>query len=67
MNGFIAGTVFIWPAGGHGGIQPPAVWVCASYPGKLYSSVEGANFLQGRGAGGCGGLRLGVGKALFLR
>ena len=46
---------------------PPAVWVCASYPGKLYSSVEGANFLQGRGAGGCGGLRLTPGKALFFR
>ena len=46
---------------------PAAVWVCVSFPGKLYSSVEGANFLQGRGAGGCGGLRLGVGKALFHR
>ena len=35
MNGFIAGTVFIWPAGGNGGIQPPAeVRVCAQHPGK---------------------------------
>ena len=56
MNGFIAGTVFIWPDGGNGWIQPPAVWwvllgagslrlipmwVCASHPGKPYSSVEG--------------------------
>ena len=41
MNGFIAGTVFIWPAGGNGGIQPPAeVRVCAPSPGKPYSSVE---------------------------
>ena len=102
MNGFIAGTVFIWPAGGNGGIQPPAVcvgrlgagglrlipmWVCAPHLGKPYSSVErrklfagerrrrlwgfaphtweslilplrGANFLLGKGAGGCESLRL---------
>ena len=25
MNGFIADTVFIWPAGGNARIQPPAV------------------------------------------
>ena len=62
MNGFIAGTVFIWPAGGNGGIQPPAVcvgrlgagglrlipmWVCASHPGKTYSSVEGRKLFAG--------------------
>ncbi len=76
---------------------PPApVGVCASLPGKPYSSVEGrklfagkrrrrrcefappfreslisplrgANFLQGRGAVGCGSLRLPPGKALFFR
>ena len=72
------------------------MWVCASFPGKPYSSVEGrkpfagkrrrrvwwfapwsreslisplrgANFLQGRAGGGCGGLRLTPGKALFFR
>ena len=102
MNGFIAGTVFIWPDGGNGGIQPAAVGVrlgagvCASFPGKPYFTVErrkpfagkrrrrrcgfapwsreslisplrGANFLQGRAVGGCGGLRLTPGKALFFR
>ena len=90
MNGFIAGTVFIWPAGGNGGIQPPAVvvrlgaggcappdvglrltpwkalffrrgaqtfhrekppaavWVCAPYPGKPYSFVEGRKPIAGK-------------------
>ena len=62
MNGFIAGTVFIWPAGGNGGIQPPAVcvgrlgagglrlipmWVCAPYPGKPYFTVEGRKLFAG--------------------
>ena len=62
MNGFIAGTVFVWPAGGNGGIQPPAVcvgrlgagglrlipmWVCAPYPGKPYFSVEGRKLFAG--------------------
>ena len=75
---------------------PAAVRVCASYPGKPYSTVEGrklyagkslrrrcgfaphtweslilplrgANFMPGRGAGVCVGLRLIPGKALFFR
>ena len=46
---------------------PAAVWVCVSFPGKLYSSVEGANFLQGRAAGGGVGLRPIPRKALFFR
>ena len=160
MNGFIAGTVFIWPDGGCGSLRlipgkalffrrgaqtfcleeapaavvgvrlgagvcaspdvslrptpgkalffrreaqtfhrekpPAAVRVCAPHPGKPYSTVEGrkpftwkrrrrlwefaphtreslvppsrgANFLPGRGAGGCESLRLTPGKALFHR
>ena len=75
---------------------PAAAGVCAPFPGKPYSSVEGrkpftrksprrpwefaprsrerlilplrgANFLQGRGAGGRGSLRPIPGKALFFR
>lgn len=76
--------------------EPPAAGVCASLPGKSYSSVEGrkpfagerrrwlcefappsreslisplrgANFLQGRGAGGGVSLRLPHRKVLFFR
>ena len=54
MNGFIAGTVFIWPAGGNGGIHSPAVCrcalepgVCAPFPGKPYFSVEGRKLFAG--------------------
>ena len=75
---------------------PAAVGVCAPYPGKPCSTVEGrkpfagkrrrrpcefaphsseslippsrgANLLPGRAPGGCGGLRLTPGKALFFR
>ena len=82
MNGFIAGTVFIWPAGGNGGIQPPAVRVCAleprvcapfrcgfapHSPESLISPLRGANLLPGRGASGRVSLRLTPGKALFFR
>ena len=81
MNGFIAGTVFIWSAGGNGGIQPPAVGgalepgVCAPFRcgfaphtrESLISPLRGANLLLGKGAGGGGSLRLTLGKALFLR
>ena len=63
MNGFIAGTVFIWPAGGNGGIQPAAVcvgrlgagglrlipmWVCAPHLGKPYSTVERRKLFAGK-------------------
>ena len=65
MNGFIAGTVFIWPAGGHGGIQPPAVWVCASYPGKLYSSVEAQTFCREEAPAGVVVCALESGKPYF--
>ena len=81
MNGFIAGTVFIWPAGENAGIQPPAVrgrlgagglrpipmWVCASHPGKPYSSVERSKLFAGKSPGVCVSLRLIPGKALFFR
>ena len=53
MNGFIAGTVFIWPAGGNGGIQPPA--------------VVGVRLGAGGCAPPDVGLRLTPGKALFFR
>jgi len=46
---------------------PAAVRVCASYPGKPYSSVEGRKLFAGRGAGGRVSLRLTPGKALFFR
>ena len=48
MNGFIAGTVFIWPDGGNARIQPPAVRVCAPHPGKPYSSVERRKLIAGK-------------------
>ena len=63
MNGFIAGTVFIWPDGGNGWIQPPAVWgvllgagslrlipmwVCASHPGKPCFTVDGRKPFTGK-------------------
>ncbi len=82
MNGFIAGTVFIWPDGENGGIQPPAVRVCALEPRvcasfrwgfaphtreSLILPLRGANFLPGKGADGCESLRLIPGKALFFR
>ena len=54
MNGFIAGTVFIWPDGGNGGIQPPAVCV-------------GAPWSRGFAPHPDVGLRLTPGKALFFR
>ena len=69
MNGFIAGTVFIWPAGENAGIHPPAVRVCAleprgcapfrcgfapHSPESLISPLRDANLLPGKGAGGCG-------------
>ena len=46
---------------------PAAVRVCASFPGKPYSSVEGRKLFAGRGAGGRVSLRLTPGKALFHR
>ena len=46
---------------------PAAVGVCAPLPERLISPLRGANFLQGRGAGGCGSLRPAPGKALFFR
>ena len=82
MNGFIAGTVFIWPAGGNGGIQPPTVCRCALEPGvcasfrcgfaphtreSLILPLRGANFSPGKGAVGCGSLRLPPRKGLFFR
>ena len=82
MNGFIAGTVFIWPAGENGGIQPPAVvgvrlgagslrpTRCEFAPHTRESLIlpsRGANFLPGKAPGGCVGLRLTPGKALFFR
>ena len=48
MNGFIAGTVFIWPDGGHGGIQPAAVEVCAPFPGKPCFTVDGRKAFTGK-------------------
>ena len=82
MNGFIAGTVFIWPDGGNARIQPAAVvvgrlgaeglrpipmWVCAPFPGKPYFSVEGRKPFAGKSPGGGESLRLIPGKALFFR
>lgn len=46
---------------------PPAAGVCASLPGKPYSSGEGRKPFVGKAAGGCRSLRLTPGKALFLR
>ena len=47
---------------------PPApVGVCASLPGKAYSSVERRKPIAGKSAGGSASLRLTPGKALFFR
>ena len=46
---------------------PAAVWVCASHPGKPYSSVEGRKLFAGKSPGVCVSLRLAPGKALFHR
>ena len=44
------------------------VWWFAPWSREsLISPLRGANFLQGRAVGGCGGLRLTPGKALFFR
>ena len=49
------------------GKAPAAVWVCASYPGKPYSSVKGRKPFAGKSPGVCVSLRLIPGKALFFR
>ena len=46
---------------------PAAVWVCASHPGKPYSSVERRKLFAGKSPGVCVSLRLTPGKALFFR
>ena len=46
---------------------PEAVWVCASHPGKPYSSVKGRKPFAGKSPGVCVSLRLAPGKALFHR
>ena len=44
---------------------PPAAGVCASLPGKPYSSVEGRKPFTRKSPGGCGSLRLPPGKACY--
>lgn len=46
---------------------PAAAGVCASLPGKPYSSVERRKPIAGKSAGGRGSLRPTPGKALFFR
>ena len=47
------------------GKAPAAAGVCASLPGKPYSSVEGRKPFTRKSPGGCGSLRLPPGKACY--